>query len=184
MLAAAALLALSGALALPATAQAQEIALVSNIGTIGTGTSSLSVDGHLLAAQAFTVGADDGDYTLASIELPFTDREISSANIGSLTVSVWSADSSNHPESSLYTLTNPSSIAANTTATFTAPVGSTLEAGMTYVVVVDYDHGAQFAGAYWRTTDSNAEDANPAPGWTIANGSLGRARAGTTVEHE
>ena len=51
---------------------------------------------------------------------------------------------------------------------------------MTYVVVVDYDHGAQFAGTYWRSTDSNAEDANPAPGWTIANGSLGRARAGTT----
>ena len=178
-LAAAALLALSGALALPATAVAQEIALVSNIGTIGTGTSSLSVDGYLLGAQAFTVGADDGDYTLASIELPFRNREISSANIGSLNVSVWSADSSNHPESSLYTLTNPSSIAANTTATFTAPAVSTLEAGMTYVVVVDYDYGAQFAGADWRTTDSNAEDANPAPGWTIANGSLGRARAGT-----
>ena len=157
-LAAAALLALSGALALPATAVAQEIALVSNIGTIGTGTSSLSVDGYLLGAQAFTVGADDGDYTLASIELPFRNREISSANIGSLNVSVWSADSSNHPESSLYTLTNPSSIAANTTATFTAPAVSTLEAGMTYVVVVDYDYGAQFAGADWRTTDSNAED--------------------------
>ena len=46
----------------------------------------------MLVAQAFTVGDDDGDYTLTSIELPFKDREISSENIGKLTVSVWSVD--------------------------------------------------------------------------------------------
>ncbi len=167
------------ALLLPGgVAQAQEAeTLVSNIDTIGTGSSSAFVDGVLLVAQAFTVGADDGDYTLTSIDIPFKDREISSANIGSLTVSVWSADSSNHPASWLYTLTNPSSIAADTTATFTDAAGSRLEAGTTYLVVVDYDHGAQFQGAKWRLTDSTAEDANPAPGWTIANRSVSRNRS-------
>ena len=91
LIAAIAVLALAGAALglLLAPVQAQEAeTLVSNIGEIGSDTSSASVDGVLLVAQAFTVGDDDGDYTLTSIELPFKDREISSANIGKLTVSV------------------------------------------------------------------------------------------------
>ena len=192
LIAAIATLALAGAALglLFSTAQAQEAeTLVSNIGGIGSDTHSISVDGVLLAAQAFTVGGDDGDYTLTSIELPFKDREISSGNIGKLTVSVWSVDTETpdddplvgmEPVAPLYTLTNPSSIAANTTATFTAPDGSKLEAGKTYLVMVDYDHGAQFGGARWRTMDSNDEDSGRAPGWTIANGSIGRNRSATT----
>ena len=170
------------------TAEAQEAnTLVSNIGKIGSDTHSASVDGVLLVAQAFTVGDDDGDYALTSIELPFKDREISSENIGKLTVSVWSVDTETadndplvgmEPVASIYTLTNPSSIAANTTATFTAPAGSKLNAGTTYLVMVDYDHGAQFGGARWRTMDSNGEDSGRAPGWTIANKSLTRNRSG------
>ena len=176
-----------GLLLAPVQAQESE-ALVSNIGKIGSDTHSASVDGVLLVAQAFTVGDDDGDYTLTSIELPFKDREISSENIGKLTVSVWSVDTETsdddplvgmEPVASLYTLTNPSSIAANTTATFTAPAGSKLDAGTTYLVMVDYDHGAQFGGARWRTMDSDGEDSGRAPGWTIANKSLTRNRSMT-----
>ena len=171
------------------TAEAQEAeTLVSNIGEIGSDTHSASVDGVLLVAQAFTVGDDDGDYTLTSIELPFKDREISSENIGKLDVSVWSVDTETadddplqgmEPVNVLYTLTNPSSIAANTTATFTAPADSKLDAGTTYLVMVDYDHGAQFGGARWRTMDSNGQDSGRAPGWTIANNSLTRNRSST-----
>ena len=185
LIAAIAVLALAGAALglLLAPVQAQEAeTLVSNIGEIGTDTSSLAVDGTLLAAQAFTVGDDDGDYTLTSIEIPFADREISSENIGKLTVSVWSVDtetSDDDPVASVYTLTNPSSIAANTTATFTAPAGSKLDAGTTYLVMVDYDHGARFGGAFWRTMDSSSEDSDRAPGWTIANESIGSSRSPT-----
>ena len=191
LIAAIAVLALAGAALglLFSTAQAQEAeALVSNIGEIGSDTSSASVDGVLLVAQAFTVGDDDGDYALTSIELPFKDREISSENIGKLTVSVWSVDTETadddplvgmEPVAQLYTLTNPSSIAANTTATFTAPAGSKLNAGTTYLVMVDYDHGAQFGGARWRTMDSNGQDSGRAPGWTIADKSLTRNRSTT-----
>ncbi len=191
LIAAIAVLALAGAalglLLTPVQAQEAE-ALVSNIGEIGSDTSSASVDGVLLVAQAFTVGDDDGDYTLTSIELPFKDREISSENIGKLNVSVWSVDTETsdddplvgmEPVASLYTLTNPSSIAANTTATFTAPAGSKLDAGTTYLVMVDYDHGAQFGGARWRTMDSNGQDSGRAPGWTIADKSLTRNRSMT-----
>ena len=180
-LAAAALLALSGALALPATAQAD--VLVSNLG------QDLSDDAHTstlsdrwLGAQAFSVPSGGSDYALTSIEIPFEDNGIAATDIDSLSVSVWSASSSGHPSSSLYTLTNPASIMADTTATFNAPANSTLDAGDTYVVVVHHDKEPAFLGAnsYWQGTSSDDEDATSTTGWTIANKGLYRENTATS----
>ena len=69
-----ALLAILGALLLPATARAQTATvLVSNL---GQDMSESSLGGTLsdrwLAAQAFSVPSGGGDYTLTSIEIPFS----------------------------------------------------------------------------------------------------------------
>ena len=186
LLATLALLAILGALLLPATARAQTATvLVSNL---GQDMSESSLGGTLsdrwLAAQAFSVPSGGGDYTLTSIEIPFSDNGIPAADIDSLSVSVWSASSSGHPSSSLYTLVNPASITADTTATFNAPSGMTLTlaAGDTYVVVVHHDKEPAFLGAnpLWLGTQSDDEDASSTTDWTIANKGLSRENTATS----
>ena len=181
-----ALLAILGALLLPGTARAQAATvLVSNL---GQDMSEPSLGGTLsdrwLAAQAFSVPSGGGDYTLTSIEIPFSENGIPAADIDSLSVSVWSASSSGHPSSSLYTLVNPASITANTTATFNAPSGMTLTlaAGDTYVVVVHHDKEPAFLGAnpLWLGTQSDDEDASSTTDWTIANKGLRRENTATS----
>ena len=173
-LAAAVLLALTGALALPAAAQA--VVLVSNIGQSGSGGVNMEDDYAL--GQAFSVGADGGDYTLTSIEIPISSYPIAATDIGSLSVSVWTATSSGHPSSLLHTLMNPESIAADTTVMFDAQAGATLEAGQTYVVVVYYNKNLSQAPS-WLVTGMG-QDSDPATGWTIADSHLFRASSGTT----
>ena len=126
--------------------------------------------------RAFRSPAAAANYTLTSIEIVVT-RDISSTNIGSLSVSVWSADASGHPASSLYTLTNPASITEDVASSFTAPADATLAAGNTYVVVVDYNVDGFRA---WASTDSDNEDATSVTGWTIADAGLSRGRTDTS----
>ena len=173
-LAVAALLALAGALALPATAQAD--VLVSNIGQTDDGGASLDDGGNL--GQAFSVGAGGGDYTLTSIEIPIEDNGIAAADIDSLSVSVWSTNSSGLPSSLLHPLRNPSSIAADTTATFNAQAGATLEAGKTYAVVVYYDKTLTSGWPAWVLAGTGDDD-SPATGWEIADSSLWRGATAT-----
>ena len=175
-LATAALLALSGALFLPDRAQAQAIVLVSNIGQTDDGGASLDDSGSL--GQAFSVGAGGGDYTLTSIEIPIEDNGIAAADIDSLSVSVWSTNSSGLPSSLLHPLRNPSSIAADTTATFNAQAGATLEAGKTYAVVVYYDKTLISGWPAWVLAGTGDDD-SPATGWEIADSSLYRGATAT-----
>ena len=170
----AALLALAGALALPATAQAD--VLVSNIGQTDDGGASLDDGGSL--GQAFSVGAGGGDYTLTSIEIPIEDNGIAAADIDSLSVSVWSTNSSGLPSSLLHSLTNPASITADTTATFNAQAGATLEAGKTYAVVVYYDKTLISGWPAWVLAGTGDDD-SPATGWEIADSSLWRGATAT-----
>ena len=126
-LAVAALLALSGALVLPATAQAD--VLVSNIGQ-ATASTSINPEAQDNALQ-FTTGGNTGGYNLDSVELKVKDYE----NV-MLTVSLYS-DSSGVPGSSIFTFTNPTSgITANANNTFTAPANTTLMASTPYHIVV------------------------------------------------
>ena len=175
-LAAVALLALVGGLALPATTQAQAPSvLVSNMGQADSGPGN-NINDTWLAAQSFWVPSGGGNYTLTSIEIRVT-QDISSTNIGSLTVTVWSADSSGHPVSSLHTLTNPASVTAEAAASFTAPASATLEAGNTYVVLVDADLSGN---RNWMSTNANSEDATSTTGWFIGNTGLYRGRTATS----
>ena len=177
-LAAAALLALFGGLALPATAQAD--VLVSNLDQTSRD-NSFVINDRSLAAQSFSLPNGGGNYTLTSIEI-VVDQDISIANIDVLTVSVWSADPSGHPVSSLHTLTNPASIAADVAAMFTVPADATatLEAGNTYVVVADYPRSG-FRG--WNaTTSDNEDETSSTTGWTIADRGLLRQRTDTSWE--
>ena len=175
-LAAVALLALVGGLALPATTQAQAPGvLVSNMGQASDGRGN-NINDTWLAAQGFSVPSGGGNYTLTSIEI-LVSQDISSTNIDSLTVNVWSADSSGRPDSSLHTLTNPASVTDDVAASFTAPASATLEAGNTYVVLVDYD---RTGNRNWLSTNANSEDATSTAGWTIANTGLYRARTATS----
>ena len=149
--------------------------LVSNMGQASDGRGN-NINDTWLAAQGFSVPSGGGNYTLTSIEI-LVSQDISSTNIDSLTVNVWSADSSGRPDSSLHTLTNPASVTDDVAASFTAPASATLEAGNTYVVLVDYD---QTGNRNWLSTNANSEDATSTAGWTIANTGLYRARTATS----
>ena len=153
-------------------AQAQSAGvLVSNLGQADDDTTNLDNTGY--HGQAFSVGADGGNYTLTSIEISTQANGIAAADIGSLSVSVWSTDSSGQPSSSLHSLTNPSSIAADATATFNAQAGATLEAGKTYAVVVYYDKTLTSDWPGWVRTGTGDDD-SPATGWEIVDSSLFR----------
>ena len=122
-------------------AQAQEAdVLVSNIEQTSAGFVLTNDD--FLRAQAFSVPSGD-DSTLTSIDILFIDSLISASEINSLSVSVWSADASGHPLSSLHTLTNPASIEVDGAASvsFTAPADATLQAGTTYVLLMHRNAG-------------------------------------------
>ena len=169
---------LSGALAPPAAAQ--DRVLVSDLGTPpdieGGYTSGAALSSHLdIPAQPFHVGADQGNYTLTSVEIPFVSAGIAAADIEKLSVSIWYSDSWDYELVNnelftnvgfvgcpwpcqpvplgyqLYTLENPPSIPdppsrpEATTATFTAPEGAPLLAGKTYAVVVSYDKRKRFS---------------------------------------
>ena len=148
MLAAAALLALSGALALPAAAQAQEIALVSNIAEASNGgladvrppefTVGGTYFGERRAAQRFTTGPNTAGYTLQSVVLNL------GAGIGTapvVHVAIHGYNSSGNPGTLLAVLDNPADPIGNNTGTagnrtFSAPNPLSLASNSQYWVVV------------------------------------------------
>ena len=118
---------------------------------------------------------------MASIELAFTTA-ISAADIGDLTVSVWTADSSGNPAAKLTDLTKPMTASETTSysfpstipptahrfgisggfTSFTAPSNTTLSSSTTYLVVLTYDD-QKFLWATASDTQTGATD------WSIAN---------------
>ena len=146
-LAAAALLALSGALALPAAAQAQEISLVSNIGQ-GHNTN-LNINppdfeqfgveiGENRGTQRFTTGPNEAGYTLQSVVLNLhTNRGTGSV----VQVAIHDNASSGNPGTLLVVLDNPADPIGNNTGTagnrtFSAPNPLSLDADTHYWVMV------------------------------------------------
>ena len=175
--------------------QAQEIrvngtaiqadALVSNLGQTSSTAAALH-NGHRVG-QTFSIATGSGNYAPSSIEIPFRSNGIASTDMGSLTVAIWSTHASGtnagHPDSSLYTLTNPASITADTTATFDAPADSTLRAGRTYAVVVVYTKSVAAVDAPGWQTAGTGDDADAAPGWSIVD-ALHASAAGSSTWSE
>ena len=158
--------------------------LVSNFGESASSSgAAFGANGESDLAQVFTTGTHATGYTLTSVEMVFF-ADISAADIGDLSVSVWSVDSSGNPQTKQFDLTNPASIDSATFATttigtidvetvtgnyavFTAPSKTTLTQmmppTMAYAFVVTYDQlGLLF------TTASDTET-SAASGWSIAN---------------
>ena len=77
--------------------------------------------------------------------------------------------SGSNPGSKLADLSNPGSITANSTATFTAPANTVLKQGMTYYVVFEREFGTSFT---IHQTADNGEDSGGVQGWTIDDDSL------------
>ena len=139
--AAAALLALFGALALPATAQAQEIVLVSNIAegrdsqdsvrspTYSIGSNEL---GERRTAQRFTAGPNTAGYVLQSVTLQLWGEDNDAQGVQ---VAIHENNSSGDPGAQLAVLDNPAD-PFGVTRTFSAPSPLSLVAGSPYWVVV------------------------------------------------
>ena len=163
-LAAAALLALVGALALPATAQAQAGVLVSNLDQADRGGGGLDLD----QAQAFTTGAA---HSLTSVEIEFS---ILPGIAGTFTVSIWTDNGSDRPGAMVgSTLSIPSTfteVSAFTTS------GIDLAANTQYFIVVDGISIEGTAATIQNTASDDEDDTEPGAvsDWSIGDSSLYR----------
>ena len=157
------LVAVAAFLVLPLQAQAQTVqTLVSNTGQ-DRDNSNLNVGGSTgwVQAQGFTTGDNTDGYTLSSVDVFF---RVGFGSTDEVTVSIYGADASGDPGSSLYVLNNPSSIPnANQIISFAAPPNTTLAHGTNYFVVVEAPAGAFFLAG----TDFDDEDSGNASGWSI-----------------
>ena len=178
-LAAAALLALSGALALPAAAQAQEIALVSNISESGTQVTFVTPVGFQLGgidsgetriSQRFTTGPNTAGYSLQSVVLNLGTN----LGSGSVVQVAIHEESSGNPGTLLGVLDNPADPFGDNPATagnrtFSAPSALSLDANTNYWVVLRDTTSATGANNYRvRLTTSNNETTTH--GFSISNG--------------
>ena len=144
------------------------ITLVKNTGqTSGTVGNLGSHD----QAQAFTTGDNSAGYTLTSVVVVFQVVATASTNY---VVSIRN-DSSGAPGTSVGALMGPASL--TTRSTFTASgSGLTLSANTTYFFMIDSSASAENKT---QNTTSDNEDTGAQSGWSIANGTLYRARATT-----
>ena len=165
-LAAAALLALTGGLFLPATAEAQTATtLVSNT---GQGDTSVYNYGRAFS-QRFSTGSNEDGYTLTGVDV------VSASSTG-FTAQVCGVDSDLKPTSTCTDLTRPGTFAVGTMS-FTAPTNTVLVKETTYAVVVAAlatntpGPGDLWTGVAqgWELTFTDGEDADPATGWSLSD---------------
>ncbi len=154
------------------------VKLVSTTGKDRDGILPLNFD----IAQAFTTGPNSQGYKLTRAELDF-DAVGASQSTDAYTVSIHTdAPGASHyyPDSSLGTLTKPSSLSVGRNA-FHAPGGGiSLAANTTYWLMVDVKTN-EMTGTLVAYTDSNAEDSGALAGWSIADGLLGRSFPSTVT---
>ena len=152
--------------AYPSSSTVQRV-LVSNIGqteiTVNDNSGLLAV---LDAAQEFTTGSNETGYTLSSIDLELTVSGVSNFPV----VKLFSGSANGTEVATLTAPTNAST--GKTTYTFTVPTAITLEGNTSYWVM------AETGGGTWHTVGF-AEDATPAPGWSIADGDESRSPSST-----
>ena len=170
-LAAAALLALFGALALPATAQAQEIVLVSNIAERNDGSFSIRsptfqigtiVFGERKGAQQFTTGLNTAGYVLQSVTLDLT---ISSGEDQVVHVAIHENNSSGRPGAQLAVLDNPAGpIGGN--RTYSAPSPLSLVASTQYWVVLS---NTATTSSFFDVSHTQSNDQTTTQGFSIRN---------------
>ena len=133
------------------------------------------------AAQAFTTGSDSGGYNLTSLRLWMGQDGGTASLMFDVKICKASGDDPNTGDC-LGTLTHPSSYATagnDAPNEFTAPTGGIdLDPNTTYFVFVDSISGGRRLTL--TLTNSDAEDAGAAAGWSIADGSRARQSTGST----
>ena len=152
-LAAAALLTLSGALALPATAQAE--VLVSNFDQLQQ--TSISLSGRPVA-QGFTTGQSGSNFPLTSIEVKLL------GTTAGVTVTAKVRTSSGGAPGSVHATLSLSGTLAEGSNTFTAPANTTLAANTSYFLVLQSDATSDL----WISALTSRGEAG-VPGWEIAD---------------
>ena len=117
-------------------------------------------------AQSFTTGSQSGGYTVTSVDIGYDDAEGDK-----FSAAIWTVDSDNEPDdgdnnNKVADLTAPTGTwSAGDTLTFTAPAGTTLDAGTTYAVVLTMTGNA----VRLDSTTSDDEDSGAFSGWSIAD---------------
>ncbi|MDE0383887.1 MAG: hypothetical protein OXI22_08395, partial [Defluviicoccus sp.] len=155
-------------------------ALVSNLGQLLDGTSPLASQD---LAQKFTTGANVGGYTLASVELRLEAITADGADSAAPRVRVVggaAAGSGSVEVASLTAETTTIPLGAAANYTFTATANVALRPSTPYWVVVE---AASSGGGDVKvgSTDSDAEDAGSAAGWSIDDQFLTRADESTAA---
>ena len=153
--------------AYPSSSTVQRV-LVSNIGQTETTENAAAGDLEVLdAAQEFTTGSNETGYTLSSIDLELTVSGVSNFPV----VKLFSG-SANGTE--VAELTPPATAFAGTKATYTyaAPADITLTNETSYWVMAETGGGTWHTGGF-------AEDATPAPDWSIADRDESRSFSST-----
>ena len=161
-LTATALLALVGALALPATAEAQADVLVSSLG-LDAASSSVSF-GFFEFAKGIATGSNTGGYSLTSVEL---DVATVPGSITNLVVQIWSASGDADPDAAVITLENPTALSVGLN-TFSAPANAVLNASTSYFLFVSYTGASPYLGLLRNST--GALDDTGLAGWQDENG--------------
>ena len=154
----AALIALSGGLAVPTTAQAQSAGvLVSNIGLTPSGSTFSFIFKEF--AKGIYTGSNTGGYSLTSVELDVSTVPNSTTD---LVVQIWSSTADNVPDSAVITLENPTTLSVGLN-TFSAPESSVLNASTSYFLVVSYTGDSPYLGMERNST--GALDDTGLAGW-------------------
>ena len=147
--------------------QAQEVTtLVSN----ATETSSGSENGT--HAQSFQTGTNPTGYTITEVLIHLGPHQLTT----NVAIAKIHENNSGEPGNDIATLTNSTTLLADSLNTFTAPAGTTLEPSTTYWVVVN--DGVQNSTT-WRLALTLANGETGETSWDIGNNRLGRA-SGTT----
>ena len=155
-LAGVALLALFGALALPATAQAQTTTtFVSNLGQTDALTDAL-IYPNVVRGQQFETGSNSGGYTLSEIVVNIRD-----ARTGTPAFALYTSTSDDEPDTKVVDLSGDSSTAGE--QSFTPASATTLSASTKYIIVFYMTSG----NANLQRTSSDNIDSGASPGWNI-----------------
>ena len=154
----------------------RETTLVSNLG------QGDSDELEAVHAQPFTTGSDENGYLLTGVKV---ESFIGSA---SAVVRIVPSKTDGTPDLSnsatFVRLTAPPTITSRGVNTYTAPANTMLAPDTTYHVLVSAESITVVAPGALQLTDSDAEDAGAAAGWTIGNSRYYRATGATAFTED
>ena len=126
---------------------------------VGADSSDLSVSAND-RGQRFRTGDNPTGYVLTSIDIDMT----SGLTSGDFTVSLWSANNLNLPDTVLATFNNPGNLSTAGTKNFTAPADTHLANDTRYIITFEYTSGAT---PHINTRNTTSVSSSSASGWSL-----------------